>query len=221
MDSTHTILSHSLIVICAHPPPIRVYGVNNKSCVTSQITQTAYHLFIVVYHNNSSVCTKATASQTQAFVNELGRLPDLKINWQCSGFFPLVCISLLSPPPCLSTTHNKLWEISLACCGLIFYCLTQLCCIWPSVWVLPFQIGVLHIKSLALKRGKMMCDTYAAILQVLPFWKMQGSGSSSRYHTQRAFFLCKMCFYSLPGFCVWMKRLQDSNCRCVTYNVTT
>lgn len=131
------------------------------------------------------------------------------------------CAFLSFSPPCLSTTHNKLWEISLACCGLIFYCLTQLCCIWPSVWVLPFQIGVLHIKSLALKRGKMMCDTYAAILQVLPFWKMQGSGSSSRYHTQRAFFLCKMCFYSLPGFCVWMKRLQDSNCRCVTYNVTT
>lgn len=62
------------------PPPIRVYAVNNKSCVTSQITQTAYHLFIVVYHNNSSVRTKATASQTQAFVNELGRLPDQKIN---------------------------------------------------------------------------------------------------------------------------------------------
>lgn len=81
------------------PPPIRVYGVNNKSCVTSQITQTAYHLFIVVYHNNSSVCTKATASQTQAFVNELGRLPDLKINWQCSGFLPLVSISLPPPPP--------------------------------------------------------------------------------------------------------------------------
>lgn len=73
--------------------PIRVYGVNNKSCVTSQITQTAYHLFIVVYHNNSSVRTKATASQTRAFVNELGRLPDLKINWQCCWFLSL-CVFL-------------------------------------------------------------------------------------------------------------------------------
>lgn len=82
-------------------PPIRVYGVNNKSCVTSQITQTAYHLFIVVYHNKSSVRTKATASQTQAFVNELGRLPDLKINWQCCWFLPTrVClfICLCLPP---------------------------------------------------------------------------------------------------------------------------
>lgn len=82
-----------------HPPPptptpIRVYNVNNKSCVTLQITQTAYHLFIVVYHNNSSVRTKATASQTQAFVNELGRLPDLKINWQCCRFLsPCVHVS--------------------------------------------------------------------------------------------------------------------------------
>lgn len=74
-------------------PPIRVYGVNNKSCVTSQITQTAYHLFIVVYHNNSSLRTKATASQTRAFVNELGRLPDLKINWECCRFLSPSCDS--------------------------------------------------------------------------------------------------------------------------------
>lgn len=83
-----------------HPPPlppIRVYGVNNKSCVTSQITQTAYHLFIVVYHNNSSLRTKATASQTQAFVNELGRLPDLKINWECCLFLSPSCDSCFPP----------------------------------------------------------------------------------------------------------------------------
>lgn len=83
-----------------HPPPlppIRVYGVNNKSCVTPQITQTAYHLFIVVYHNNSLLCTKATASQTQAFVNELGRLPDLKINWECCRFLSLRVTPVFPP----------------------------------------------------------------------------------------------------------------------------
>lgn len=93
---------HIRSLLSAHPPhpqhthtPIRVCAVNNKSCVTSQITQTAYHLFIVVYHNNSSVRTKATASQTRAFVNELGRLPDLKINWQCCWFLSLrVCLAL-------------------------------------------------------------------------------------------------------------------------------
>lgn len=69
--------------------PIRVFCcANNKSCVTSQITQTAYHLFIVVYHNNYLVRTKATGSQTQAFVNELGRLPDLKINCHFCRFRP-------------------------------------------------------------------------------------------------------------------------------------
>lgn len=74
--------------------PIRVFCcVNNKSCVTLQITQTAYHLFIVLYHNNYLVRTKATGSQTSAFVNELGRLPELKINCQCWRFRPArVCI---------------------------------------------------------------------------------------------------------------------------------
>lgn len=131
MDSAHTILSHSLIVICNHPPtpPIRVYGVNNKSCVTSQITQTAYHLFIVVYHNNSSVRTKATASQTRAFVNEFGRLPDLKINWQYCCFLSLLCVSLLFfffsvyPPETIKKIdgYEKVQKISWCfCCGLLF-----------------------------------------------------------------------------------------------------
>lgn len=110
MDSTHTILSHLFIVICLFLPPSPspptqptpphsqnqrtahpsgfFCSVNNRSCVTLQITQTAYHLFIVVYHNNYLVSTKATGSQTQAFVNELGRLPDLKINCQCCCFRP-------------------------------------------------------------------------------------------------------------------------------------
>lgn len=67
------------------PPPIRIYSLNNKSCVTPQITQTAYHLFIVLYHNNSSVRTKAAASQTRA-ANELGRSPDLEMNRQRRRF---------------------------------------------------------------------------------------------------------------------------------------
>ena len=118
-----------------HPtPPIRVYGVNNKSCVTSQITQTAYHLFIVVYHNNSSVRTKATASQTRAFVNELGRLPDLKINWQCCWFIPFACISSLlffscSPTRDKKKTDRRYEEVQKICCfvcgGLV--CLFNCC----------------------------------------------------------------------------------------------
>lgn len=75
------------------PPPIRVYGVNNKSCVTSQITQTAYHLFIVVYHNNSSVRTKATASQTQALLMNLEDYQIWKLTHSVAGFFPLVYVS--------------------------------------------------------------------------------------------------------------------------------
>lgn len=108
--------------------PIRVYAVNNKSCVTSQITQTAYHLFIVVYHNNSSVRTKATASQTQAFVNELGRLPDLKINWQCCWFLSLrVCLAL-SCLPTRDKIETVLWKyrISLRWCCLFLFNLTIL-----------------------------------------------------------------------------------------------
>lgn len=121
MDSTHTILSH-LFIICLSPPPTPLptnqrhptpktsarrhthqgfCSVNNKSCVTLQITQTASHLFIVLYHNNYLVRTKATGRQTQAFVNELGRLPDLKINCQCCSFRPThACIPaspLLTP----------------------------------------------------------------------------------------------------------------------------
>ena len=145
MDSAHTILSHSLIVICPPPPPththtpIRVYGVNNKSCVTSQITQTAYHLFIVVYHNNSSVRTKATASQTRAFVNELGRLPDLKINWQCCWFLS-VYLSVLFFLfvflfPCLPTRDKRdrrLWgstENILFCDGFCTFVFNLTCCV--------------------------------------------------------------------------------------------
>lgn len=110
-------------------PPIRVYGVNNKSCVTSQITQTAYHLFIVVYHNKSSVRTKATASQTQAFVNELGRLPDLKINWQCCWFLPTrVClfICLCLPPQRQNRDRLFLESTGFSCSGLLCFCTTWL-----------------------------------------------------------------------------------------------
>lgn len=85
-------------------------SVNNRNCVTPQITQTAYHLFIVVYHNNYLVCTKATGSQTQAFVNELGRLPDLKINCQCCRFRPThACI----PTSTLFTPQRKNRDYSL------------------------------------------------------------------------------------------------------------
>lgn len=42
------------------------------------------------------------------------------------------------------------------------------------------------------EKGKMMCDTYAAIPQLLHFLHLE-SGSSSRYHTQRAFFSCVRC----------------------------
>lgn len=119
MDSIHTILSHSFTVICLLPPPPlpnlklstplpqsqnqrrAAYpkgfcNVNNKSCVTWQFTQTAYHLFIVVYHNDYLVYTEAKRSQTQAFVNELERLPDLKINCMLPRSFDLFthpCIS--------------------------------------------------------------------------------------------------------------------------------
>lgn len=120
-------------------PPIRVYGINNKSCVTSQITQTAYHLFIVVYHNNSSVRTKATASQTRAFVNELGRLPDLKINWQCCWFLfpPRVRLSSSVYSPETKKEIDGYETVQKICCfvcgGLVCFCLTWLYCCWPSV----------------------------------------------------------------------------------------
>lgn len=127
---------HIRSLLSTVPPPIRVYGVNNKSCVTSQITQTAYHLFIVVYHNNSSVRTKATTSQTQAFVNELGRLPDLKINWQCCWFLsPHVNRSSFFFSPCLpardKNRDRQLWEskenkvFSFVCDGLLHFCLSS------------------------------------------------------------------------------------------------
>lgn len=135
---------HIRSLLSTVPPPIRVYGVNNKSCVTSQITQTAYHLFIVVYHNNSSVRTKATTSQTQAFVNELGRLPDLKINWQCcwflsphvnrsSFFFPVY-------PPETKTeidSYEKVKKISFClfvCDGFLHFCLTSTCHCSPYIF---------------------------------------------------------------------------------------
>lgn len=166
MDSTHTILSHSFTVICPrrrrhsppHPsltcahttPPIRVYGVNNKSCVTSQITQTAYHLFIVVYHNKFSVRTKATASQTQAFVNELGRLPDLKINWQCCWFLPTrVClfICLCLPPQRQNRDRLFLESTGFSCSGLLCFCTTCLLahCTRDKNSRLILIVGVIHL----------------------------------------------------------------------------
>lgn len=109
---------HSLLSV----PPL-FPRVNNKSYVTSQITQTAYHLFIVVYHNNS-LCTQKPQQVRHRLL--LMNLEDHQI-WKLSDsgavyFSPLVCTAYL-----YTTSDIWLWD-SFICGGFLSFCSVWLHC---------------------------------------------------------------------------------------------
>lgn len=98
---------HSLLSVTPLPnAPIRVYAVNNKSCVTSRITQIAYHIFIVLYHNYSSVLMKAAASYLMNLedyqILKLTRIVALSFHSRMCSFYSL----FLSPITHGRTRHN-------------------------------------------------------------------------------------------------------------------
>lgn len=129
MDSAHTILSHSFTVICTLTPPpqhthtpIRVYAVNNKSCVTSQITQTAYHLFIVVYHNNSWCVQKPQQVRHGLLLMNLEDYQIWKLTDSVAGPFPIMCMSLSSvypPETKYGFRERLLWGSTELFCGVL------------------------------------------------------------------------------------------------------